>query len=63
LSGTRRRRRDFFRGMADDPAELRAKILRYRELLRRVDDPVLREAVEELIRLTNEKLNGHDPAP
>jgi hypothetical protein len=49
--------------MADDPAELRAKILRYRELLRRVDDPVLREAVEELIRLTNEKLNGHDPAP
>jgi rubrerythrin len=48
--------------MADDPAELRAKILRYRELLKRVDDPAVREALRELIRQTNEKLNGHDAA-
>ena len=48
--------------MADSPAQLRAKILRYRELLRQVQDPALRDAIGELIRLTNEKLNGHDSA-
>lgn len=49
--------------MADnDRAELRAKILRYRELLQEADDPVLREALRDLIRLANEKLNGHDAA-
>jgi hypothetical protein len=42
------------------PAELRAKILRYRELLRQVTDPSVRAAIEDLIRLTNEKLNGYD---
>jgi len=50
------------RSVEDDPAELRAKILRYRELLRQTDDHVLREAIEELLRLAKKKLNGSDPA-
>jgi hypothetical protein len=48
--------------MAEKPAELRAKILRYRELLRNADDPALRSALRGLIRLTAEKLNSHDAA-
>jgi hypothetical protein len=46
-----------------DPSDLRAKILHYRELLRNVNDPALREALRELIRLTNEKLDGLGPKP
>jgi hypothetical protein len=46
----------------EKPADLRAKILRYRELLRQSTDPSLRAAIEELIRLTNEELNGHEGA-
>lgn len=45
----------------DELKELRAKILHYRELLRQTADPALREAIEDLIRLANEKLNGHAP--
>jgi hypothetical protein len=43
------------------PAELRAKILRYRELLRKVDDPAAREALQKLIRLASEKLMAMMP--
>jgi hypothetical protein len=43
----------------NDPAQLRAKILRYRELLQSVTDPRIQEALRDLIRMTNEKLNGH----
>lgn len=43
----------------DELKELRAKILHYRELLRQTDDPVLRAVIEDLIKLANEKLNGH----
>jgi hypothetical protein len=46
----------------NDLAELRAKLLRYRELLWRVDDPAVRQALQELIRSVSEKLNGHDAA-
>jgi hypothetical protein len=44
--------------MAEKQGPLHAKLLRYRELLRQVDDPAVREALQDLIRLTNEKLNG-----
>ena len=45
--------------MADSPAELRAKIAHYRQMLGLIDDPALREALEHLIRLANEKLGDH----
>jgi hypothetical protein len=47
--------------MADEhPAELRAKIIHYRELLRRVTDTAAREALEDMIRHTEEQLNDRD---
>jgi len=51
--------------MADEnPALVRARIIHYRQLLQEVDDdPELRRALEELIRLTNEKLAGLDRKP
>jgi len=42
----------------DDPEKLRSKILHYRRLLEDVDDPALQQALQDLIRMTNEKLNG-----
>ena len=50
--------------MADEnPAELRARIIRYRELLRRVTDNAARRALEDMIKRIKEKLNGHDAPP
>lgn len=40
----------------NNPANLRARINHYRQMLRQVDDPPLREALEVLIRLTQERL-------
>jgi hypothetical protein len=53
-----------FRTMADEnPAELRAKIIRYRELLGRVTDNAARKALEDMIKRIKEKLNGHEGPP
>jgi len=46
----------------ESPAELRAKIAHYRQMLRTVDDPALRKALEELIHATRDKL-GQDHEP
>lgn len=49
--------------MADNPSELRATIAHYRQMLRHVDDPILRDAIGHLIRLKQAKLDGHETPP
>ena len=45
----------------ENRAELRARIAHYRQMMRQLDDPALRKALEHLIRLTEEKLGDGKP--